>query len=116
MPLFIPPVPAPPEVDLPWYGLVAAFRTNVIGAWPRRAYEIELLARRFLGRTSVLLNAPDAIRQVMVDDHALFSRTRASIRILRPLLGDGLFISQGEAWRHQRRILSPAFTPRATQL
>ena len=46
-----------------------------------------MLERRFLGRTSLLLNVPDAIRQVLIDDHARFQRTRATVRILRPLLG-----------------------------
>src|ERR1700732_702139 len=114
--LFTPPVPEPPATELPWYGLVAAFRNNVIGGWPARAYEEMILGRRFLGRTSLLLNAPDAIRQVLVDDHARFQRTRATVRILRPILGNGLFISDGEPWRHQRRTLAPAFTPRATTL
>jgi cytochrome P450 len=113
---FTPPIPAAPEADLPWYGLVTAFRTNVLGAWPRLAYEVPVLERRFLGRTSLLLNAPDAIRRVLVDDHADFQRTRATIRILRPILGNGLFISEGDAWRHQRRTLAPAFTPKATSL
>ena len=113
---FVPPVPPPPAASLPWWRVVHAFRTNVIAAWPREAYEAPLLQRRFLGRTSLVLNDPAAIRQVLVDEHASFERTRATLRILRPILGDGLFISQGEAWRHQRRILAPAFTPKATAL
>jgi unspecific monooxygenase len=35
------------------------------------------------------------------------------MRVLRPVLGDGLLIAEGRAWKHQRRTLSPAFTPRA---
>jgi cytochrome P450 len=114
--LFTPPVPTPPATALSWYALVTAFRTNVIGGWPAEAYDAEVTQRRFLGRTSLLLNAPIAIRQVLVDDHASFQRTRATVRILRPILGNGLFISEGEPWRHQRRTLAPAFTPKATTL
>lgn len=114
--LFTPPVPEPPPADLPWYRLISAFRTNALGSWPARAYDEKLLKRRFLGRTSLLLNAPDAIRQILVDEHSRFSRTPATIRILRPILGNGLFISEGEAWRHQRRTLAPAFTPKAIYL
>jgi cytochrome P450 len=36
--------------------------------------------------------------------------------MLKPLLGEGLFISEGSAWRHQRRTLAPAFTPRSVEL
>ena len=29
------------------------------------------------------------------------------------MLGQGLLIAEGRAWKHQRRTLAPAFTPRA---
>jgi unspecific monooxygenase len=91
-------------------------RTNALQGWPQRAYEEEVVQRRLFGRSTILLNAPDAIRHVLVDQHENYARTRATLRILRPLLGDGLFISEGQAWRHQRRTLAPAFTPRAVEL
>jgi unspecific monooxygenase len=96
--------------------LVAAFRTNSLRAWSRHAYEAQLVERRFFGRRSILVNAPEGIRRVLVDNHANYRRTPASVRILRPVMGDGLFISDGDAWRHQRRTLAPAFTPRAVRL
>ena len=114
-PRLVPPYPEPPSEDLSGFQLVAAFRSNGLCAWPRRAYESDVLERRFFGRTSLLLNAPDAIRRVLVDNHENYGRTPATVRILRPLLGRGLFLSDGPAWRHQRRTLSPAFTPRAVE-
>ena len=38
--------------------------------------------------------------------------TGRTIRILRPIVGAGLFLSEGEDWRHQRRTVAPAFAPR----
>ncbi len=32
--------------------------------------------------------------------------------MLRPVLGEGLFLAEGEAWRHQRRVIAPALAPR----
>jgi len=32
-------------------------------------------------------------------------------RVVRPLLGQGIFLADGTEWRRQRRVLSPAFTP-----
>jgi cytochrome P450 len=34
------------------------------------------------------------------------------MRILRPVLGQGLLLAEGEEWRRQRRTLAPAFAPR----
>ena len=32
--------------------------------------------------------------------------------MLQPILGEGLFLAEGEAWRHQRRTIAPALAPR----
>ena len=112
----VPSVPeAAPEAIGP-LDLFRRMRTNGITVWPRSAYEEEITRRRFFDRISFVLNAPDAIRHVLVDNHENYSRTNATIRILRPLLGSGLFLSEGRDWRLQRRTLAPAFTPKAVGL
>ena len=108
----IPPFPEPPAGDLPAFKLLASFRTNALTSWPSRAYDDAVLERRVLGRPSYLLNDPAAIRRVLVDNDANYSRTPAAVRILRPIVGDGVLLSRGEAWKRQRRTLAPAFTPR----
>jgi len=111
-----PPVPSALPEGLPWYRSLIAFRTNVIPTWPARAYEDEIRIGQFLGRQWLLLNAPDAIRRVLVDNPSNYRRTRATIRILRPIVGRGLFLSDGEDWKHQRRTIAPAFAPRTIPL
>lgn len=90
-----------------------AMRASVIGMWEQRAYEEDIIQSRFFGRSSFILNSPDAIRHVLVDNYENYTRTPATIRVLRPMLGEGLLIAEGRAWKHQRRTLAPAFTPRA---
>lgn len=113
---FIPPYPDPAPENLSPRQLALLMRTNNIRVWSQRAYEEEVVVRRFFGRSSVLFNAPEAIRHVLVDHPEVYGRTRATLRILKPLLGEGLFTSEGPAWRHQRRTLAPAFTPRSVEL
>jgi unspecific monooxygenase len=96
--------------------MLRAFRRNALLLWPRRDYEEGVVARRFFGRAMLLLNVPDAIQHVLLDNDANYRRTPATIRILWPIIGDGLFLSTGEAWRHQRRTLAPAFAPKALPL
>lgn len=110
-----PPVPEPPARDLPLPAYLSALRRNAVEAWPQRTYEEPIVQRRLLGRHTFIVSDPDAIRRVLIDNQAAYARTRASVRILRPVLGDGLLISEGAAWRHQRRTLAPAFTPRAVE-
>ncbi|MDO9707042.1 cytochrome P450 [Paracraurococcus lichenis] len=110
---FVPPAPEPPEQSPPFLGQLRGYRRNVIGTWPRRAYEEMVFERPFFGRRTLLLNAPEAIRHVLVEATERYGRTPATLRVLRPLLGEGLVLAEGAAWRHQRRTLAPAFAPRA---
>src|SRR5947209_1312828 len=95
------------------FGRIAAMRENVIASWGQRAYQEDIVRSRFFGRSSFILNAPDAIRHVLVDNYENYTRTPTAFRVLRPVLGEGLLIAEGRAWKHQRRTLAPAFTPRA---
>ncbi len=114
--LFTPPVPRPPDAPLPLRAFLRAIRENALTIWPNSAYHDPAMTRQFLGRTNVLLNAPDAIHHVLVDNHANYRRSAASIRILRPITGQGLLLSMGEAWKLQRRTVAPALAPRVMPL
>jgi len=93
-----------------------AIRENALTIWPEAAYHDEVTVRQFFGRKNFLLNAPELIHHVLVDNHANYRRSAASIRILRPITGDGLLLSSGEAWRLQRRTVAPALGPRVIPL
>lgn len=111
--LLIPPSPPRAPATMTALGRMMAMRESVIGAWGQRAYEEDIIQGRFFGRSSFILNTPDAIRHVLVDNYENYARTPAGLRVLRPILGEGLLIAEGRAWKYQRRTLAPAFTPRA---
>src|SRR5262245_227197 len=109
---FVPPIPEIPDGELSWYRFLVAVRTNALAIFPRAAYHEVILVQSFLGRRRFLINSAAAIHHVLVDNRANYSRTPATIRILGPLVGSGLFLSEGEDWRHQRRTIAPAMSPR----
>jgi cytochrome P450 len=88
-------------------------RRNPLELWGKGAYELDVLPGTFLGRQQLMLNAPDAIRHVLVTNAANYRRNVGTIRVLQPVIGSGLFLAEDEAWRHQRRTIAPAFTPRS---
>jgi cytochrome P450 len=92
---------------------LSAISSNAIASWGPRAYQDDIIEDRFFHRASYILNAPDAIRHVLIDNYDNYARTPAGIRVLRPMLGQGLLLAEGRACKHQRRTLAPAFTPRA---
>ena len=109
----VPPRPPRAPDDMNMFARVKAISISPIGSWSRRAYEEDIVRGRFLNHSSFILNAPDAIRHVLVDNYENYTRTPAGFRVLRPILGEGLLIAEGRAWKHQRRTLAQAFTPRA---
>lgn len=109
----IPPSPPRARRSMGPFGRLAAMRKSAIGTWDQRAYEDDMIRGRFFGHASFILNAPDTIRHVLVDNYENYTRTAAGIRVLRPMLGEGLLLAEGRTWKHQRRTLAPAFTPRA---
>ena len=112
----VPPVPQPDPTTPSSRRLLWHYRNNVLCAWPVAAYEEDVYVRSMFGRTTLLLNRPADIRRVLVDNDANYGRTRPTIRIIRPILGRGLFLAEGDDWRHQRRTTAPGFAPKATVL
>lgn len=110
----VPPSPPRAPENMTALQRLAMMRESPIGTWGQRAYEDDIIRGRFFFlSSSYILNTPDAIRHVLVDNYENYSRTPAGLRVLRPMLGEGLLIAEGKAWKHQRRTLAPAFTPRA---
>src|SRR6266436_8082423 len=78
--LFVPPRPAAPASELGLYRFLIAVRTNALQIWSKSAYEQDVVVGSALGRTRLLINAPDAIHRVLVDNTANYCRTSATIR------------------------------------
>jgi len=109
----VPPSPPRAPDNMTAFGRMALMRDSAIATWGQRAYEEDIVKGRFFGRSSFIVNTPDGIRHVLIDNYENYRRTPAGYRVLKPVLGEGLLIAEGRAWKHQRRTLSPAFTPRA---
>ncbi len=61
----------------------------------------------------VLLNDPDLIRRVLVDNAANYPKDRLQLEKLTPAVGRGLLTAEPESWRLQRRTVAPLFQPLA---
>ena len=113
-PISMPDLPRPPVTTRERTQLEAflVLRRNPLELWGKIAYERDILPGRFLGRQQLMINAPDAIRHVLVTNNDNYGRNRGTRRVLQPILGNGLLLAQGDAWRHQRRTIAPALAPR----
>lgn len=69
------------------------------------------IARILAMRTSlVFVNSPELLHEVLVEKARSFYKSPGLRGPLKPLAGQGLFTSEGDLWRRQRRLLSPLFT------
>lgn len=114
-PLIPPRPPLAPE-NLSALSRLSLIRRNAIASWSKEAYEEDIVRGRFFRRSSFILNTPETIRHVLVDNYENYTRTPAGFRVLRPILGEGLLLAEGRTWKTQRRTLAPAFSPRAVSL
>jgi cytochrome P450 len=113
----VPPYTKPLPADMGFLARMAAVRKNPIAGWGPEAYREDYVAFRLRGRGAFAFNTPDAIQHVLIHNQENYLRTPGTRRMLLPILGDGLLLAEGAAWKLQRRTLSPGFTPRAvTQL
>jgi cytochrome P450 len=94
----------------PLLGSLPAFRADSTGFLLRQAQQQGDVARFRLGRRpAFLLNHPNLVRAVLVDQATAFEKGRL-IQRARRLLGDGLLTSEGAFHAMQRRRIRPVFT------
>lgn len=55
-----------------------------------------------------VINHPDGIRRVLVENHRNYVKSRNYVG-LKALLGRGLLTAEGEHWRRERKLAQPAF-------
>ena len=60
-------------------------------------------------RPFFIVRSPEMVREVLVRRAAEFPKSTVMDRMLRALTGYSIFVSNGEVWRRQRRLMDPAF-------
>ena len=106
-----PPAPVPPQGALGPIALYRALRANAITAWRAEAYEEAYIVGRNRLGGFVLLNDPDLIRHVLIDNAANYPKDNLQLEKLTPAVGRGLLTAEEESWRLQRRTVAPLFQP-----
>src|SRR5262249_4259849 len=104
--------------------LLRIARRNLLAVWPETTFSRDFFSQTLFRRQVFICNSPDTVRQVFVDAADNFERKSPQLRhALRPLIGDGLFISDGEVWRSRRKAVAsithvsrlPELAPAMTQ-
>lgn len=93
-----------------WKSLAMA-RTNVLRIIPEIATSQPMVSGRTGKRWHMVMD-PGAIRQMLLDKLDDYPKSLVTKNLLRPAIGESLFIAEGAHWRWQRRTAAPAFSHR----
>ena len=105
----LPPKPAARTAQVSLRGYLRLFRDDILSAQPARLYRAWMAEFRTPFFRSFLVNQPDLVRRVLIERPRDFPKSRRVREGLAPLLGRGVFLSNGAEWERQRRIIDPAF-------
>src|SRR5215472_15220019 len=106
--------PRRPEGRMGIRQFLRAIRENALATHKLESFSDDIVTNRILWRRTFIINEPNAIRHVLLDNAANYTKSLIGRRLLEPGLGRGLLTSEGETWRRHRRIMAPAFDPRST--
>tara|TARA_R110002051_G_scaffold25371_5_gene61981 strand:- start:4984 stop:6339 length:1356 start_codon:yes stop_codon:yes gene_type:complete len=105
----MPPKPPsrPEKVSLLRY--LRLFRQDILSAQPAKLYRAWMAEFRTPFFRSYLINDPTLIKKVLNERPDDFPKSDRIGAGLRPLLGESVFLTNGEVWKRQRRIIDPSF-------
>jgi cytochrome P450 len=108
-------MPVRPAAQPSFRQFLRMVRENTLATYPPEAFDEDIIAGRLLWRRRFIINEPNAIRHVLLDNAANYRKSELTRRLLEPGLGRGLLTSEGETWRRHRRIMAPAFDRRSIE-
>src|SRR5436190_11960729 len=69
----------------------------------------DIVRMRFVFSDAYLIYHPDSVKHVLQENNRNYNKDIFAYKLLRPFLGQGLLLNDGESWLHQRRLMQPAF-------
>jgi len=92
-------------------GSLRAARENVLSIIPEIATRQPMVSGRTGKRWHMVMD-PDAIRRMLLENLDNYPKSLVTKNLLRPAIGESLFIAEGAHWRWQRRTAAPVFSHR----
>ncbi len=105
----IPPKPPARSDRVSLWRYLRLFRADILSAQPARLYRAWMAEFRTPFFRSYLCNEPALVDLVLRERPDDFPKSARVSEGLRPLLGQSVFVTNGETWKRQRRIIDPAF-------
>lgn len=82
---------------------------DLLQTLPRDCYTKDIVTVPVGRRPVFIVNHTETVRRILTEDRAHYPKSDLMVSALSPLLGEGVLISSGEIWEHDRQMLEPAF-------
>ncbi|WP_323779205.1 cytochrome P450 [Leisingera sp.] len=105
----LPPKPPARPDRVSFWRYLKLFRQDILSAQPARLYRAWMAEFRTPFFRSFLVNQPDLVKTLLKERPDDFPKSDRIAEGLKPLLGNSVFLTNGETWKRQRRIIDPAF-------
>ncbi len=105
----IPPKPPARAERVSLWRYLKLFRQDILSAQPARLYRAWMAEFKTPFFRSYMVNQPALVDLVLKERPDDFPKSDRVGEGLRPLLGNSVFVTNGEIWKRQRRIIDPAF-------
>jgi len=96
---------------LGFFGSLKAARSNLLEILPELAVKQPMVSGKTGARWHMVMD-PTALRRVLLEKVDDYPKSVVTKNLLRPAIGESLFIAEGAHWRWQRRAAAPAFSAR----
>ena len=106
-PVHVPLVQEPTGVLKSWQ----LMRQNVLNIIPEAATHMPVLSGRTVKRWHMVMD-PETIQKILLEQVDDYPKSTVTKNLLRPAIGESLFIAEGAHWRWQRRASAPVFSHR----
>lgn len=83
---------------------------NLLSLLPAAAYRMRVGTLGWSRRMILIVNAPELLRGILTDPSDIYPKNDLMVGALAPLVGESMFVSSGDTWRRQRRMIDPAFS------
>ncbi len=105
----LPPKPASRPEKVSLWRYMRLFQKDILSAQPEKLYRAWMAEFRTPFFRSYLVNDTDLLDLVLRQRPDDFPKSDRIGEGLEPLLGRSVFLTNGEEWKRQRRIIDPAF-------
>jgi cytochrome P450 len=105
---YVPPFPHRSKTRRNIWELFPVYRSNLLSIFDADDYQRRYGRLKIFRKELILCNTPGLVQEAFQNQHETFQQKTAQMeQALKPLMGDGLFISYGALWKERRSAVVP---------